>query len=643
MRRFVLSFVLLLPFCFLQAQQLFTVFDTVHIGEVVSYGKLQKYQSGAKIEKINARQFSLSSDGNLEQLLSRTLPIAFKSNAGGLSTIRIRGSAPNHTSINFGGININSLTLGHSNVSNVPMYLFDNVGVQFGSASSVNGSGSIGGAIHLGLNNSWTNGFKAEVRATVGSFGESLLGTKLFLGNGKFETVTRIYYYTKTNDFKFTNPYYRDFENQIFEINDRQHNANIKNRGLLQELNYRFKPQVYFTSKIWLENDWHLIQQNKQTNLSNPEKQEEYADNNLRVWAEFKKRNKAFKYEISGGFVADNSVYNNNSADTISTRRWITEAFIEHDLGRKTSYKTGVKTMYINPRVYAYTKTIDHENRVDFYASLFQQLNKKVTATLNLRQGWVSNFKVPFTPAVGLKYLALSKEKYVLNFTANVARSYRVPTFNDRFWEPGGNPGLNPENGMNYELGSKWSYCDGNISGNIKINAFLMNIDDWILWKNGGAFWYAENVQNVVSKGIELMTEWNYRVFNKPTKTGFNYTLTSAQRVKSETQSSALHRQLEYVPLHSANWFTEIKLGKIDWLIDGNFVDKQFTDEEEKNLLEAVVLFNISASYHIRVNTKNNIRINAMVNNLFNADYEASWGYAMPGINYRLSMTYNFN
>ena len=134
MRRFVVLILLLLAFvsCVL-AQKPFTILDTVYVDEVVSYGKLQKYQSGAKIEKIQSKLFQLGQDGNLEQLLSRSLPIAFKSNAGGLSTIRIRGSAPNHTSLNFGGININSLTLGQANVSSIPIYLFDNVGVQFGS------------------------------------------------------------------------------------------------------------------------------------------------------------------------------------------------------------------------------------------------------------------------------------------------------------------------------------------------------------------------------------------------------------------------------------------------------------------------------------------------------------------------------
>ena len=300
MRRFVVFGIVLWALAQnVAAQQPFTVFDTVQVEEVVSYGKLQKYQSGAKIERINARQFSLAQDGNLEQLLSRSLPIAFKTNAGGLATIRIRGSAPDHTSFNFGGININSLTLGHSNVNNVPIYLFDEIGVQFGSASSVNGSGSIGGAIHLGLQNNWTNGFKAEARIANGSFGEQLYGTKLFWGNGKFEAVTRAYFYVKTNDFKFTNPSYRDFENDIFEIEDKQRNAAIENIGLLQELNYMFNKDEFFIFNVWLEKDWHLVQQNMQTNLSNPDLREEYKNDNIRIWTGYKNRKNPFKFELT--------------------------------------------------------------------------------------------------------------------------------------------------------------------------------------------------------------------------------------------------------------------------------------------------------------------------------------------------------
>ena len=95
--------------------------DTVQIEEVTATVILNKYQSGAKIGRIAGEQLHLTQDGGLDRVLLRFTPIYVKANAGGLSTIRLRGTSPNHTSINFGGINLNSLTLGHSNMSNIPV------------------------------------------------------------------------------------------------------------------------------------------------------------------------------------------------------------------------------------------------------------------------------------------------------------------------------------------------------------------------------------------------------------------------------------------------------------------------------------------------------------------------------------------
>lgn len=624
------------------AQKQFSLLDTIYLEEIVSYGKLNKFQSGAKIEKIPENQFNLAQDGNLEKLLSRSLPISFKTDAGGLSTIRIRGTAPSHTSVNFGGIDINSLTLGQSNMSVVPIYLFDEVGIQFGSSSSVNGSGNIGGAIHLGIRNNWTDGFKAEARMTNGSFGEQLYGTKLFWGNGKFESVTRVYYYYKTNDFPFINPNYRDFENGIFEIEDTQHNANIENMGLLQELNYKFAENEVVLVRAWLENDWRLNQQNMQSNLSQPDFRETYNDKHVRLWADYKNQKNPFQYQLSGGYVFDNSVFNSNSADSIQTQNFIGEAFIEHDYSRNASYKIGAKATRIYPKVYTYSNDLEFEDRVDFYASYYHRFLKKLTASVNLRQGFVTDYKVPFTPAFGLNFLAVSKEKYILNFSGNIARSYRVPTFNDRFWIPGGNPDLKPEKGMNYELGTKFSYCDKNLSGNIKVNAFYMNIDEWILWRNGGSFWYADNVQKVESKGFEILTDINFKFWVLETVSGINYTYTSTQRIESQSNTNALFRQLEYVPLHSGNFYTTSTYKKFDFTLDGNYTGEQFTNEETENILDAYFLLNFAAGYKFEINGNNKFKITGMLNNLLNADYQANWGYAMPGINYRISLTYNF-
>lgn len=630
--------------------------DTVLVQEIVISGEsISRFQSGAKIEKIPTKQFEMVQDGNLEQLLSRSTPISFKGFAGGLSTIRVRGTSPDHTSINFGGININSLTLGHSNISNIPLYLFDEIGIQYGSSTSVNGSGNIGGAIHLGLNNSWTKGFKAEMRAAHGSFGEQLYGTKLFLGNGKFESVTRVYYYYLKNSFKFFNTSIKDFETGQIGVDDKQQNATIENKGIIQELNYKFATNEYFSLKIWIEDNDHLIQQNMSTNYITPNKKEYLADDHIRIWSSYKNRKNALKYSISAGYVYDNSVHNENTAEPIKTQRIIGEGYIEHDILKKISYKLGAKGYQIKPEVHAYSESLKNENRIDAFASLHYQLSNKVKATLNIRQGFVTDFKVPFTPSFGINYLAVSKETYILSFNGNVARSYNVPTFNDRYWISGGNPTLNPEQGMNYEIGSKYSFCNKDNWGSIKLNAFYMNVDQWILWtpfdenvppevlRDSGAtnFWYAQNVQNVISKGFELMFDYSYNLSTIKSNSGINLALTSTIR-KESIKDKAIGRQLEYVPLLTGNFFTNHTYKKITLSIDGNYTHKQYTNEEDDIILDPYFLLNISTSYHFHLNPNNTIKINGLINNVLNASYQSTYGYAMPGINYRISLTYNF-
>lgn len=643
MRRIAVLLTSFLLFCtFAEAEKLYVISDTVKLHEVVTYGTLKKYQSGAKIEKIPAKQFEQNQDGNLEQLLSRTTPISIKSNAGSLSTIRIRGTAPDHTSINFGGININSLTLGHSNISNVPMYLFDNVGIQYGSSSAVNGSGNIGGAIHLGVQNLWTKGFKAEFRVAHGSFGEQLYGTKLRFGNGKFEAVTRAFYYDKDNDFKFFNTTQYDFPTQTQGVDDIQRNANITNMGIIQELNYKFSDGEMLLFKAWVENDWHLVQQNMQTNYNTPDKREEYNDKHVRIWADYSKKMNSFKFNLSGGYVFDNSVHNKNIEDTIMTQRLIGDTYLEQKLPFNASYKIGAKASRIYPTVYTYDSNLAYEDRVDLYLSYFHQIANKLKVTANLRQGFVSNYSVPFTPSLGLNYIALSEEKSVLNLSANVSRSYRVPTFNDRFWGDQGNPDLLPEDGISYELGSKFSYCDGNTSGSLKTNLFYMEIDQMILWQNSGNGWIPNNVERVKSKGVEVMADLTYDMWLFTNVSGINYSYTSTQPTKIGDATYTVGQQLEYIPKHSAIFYNTSTYKNIDFSIDGSFSGERYTDRTDANILPAYFLLNISSSYKYKIDEDHSIRINGMLNNVLNTDYQMSKNYAMPGINYRISLIYNF-
>jgi vitamin B12 transporter len=617
-----------------------TITDSVLLSEVqISAKSIVKFQAGSKIETVSPKTLELFQDGNLSDMLKRLSPISIKTTAGGLATIRIRGSSPDHTTINFGGINVNSVTLGHSNISNLPLYLFDELGLQYGSSATVNGSGNIGGAIHLMLGQNWTDGIRAECRISHGSYGEQMYGSKIFAGNGKLETVSRFYYFSKTNNFKFFNTSIKDFSTGKIGVDDIQRNANIVNKGFLQEFNYRFQPEEYIRLAVWMENDWHKIQQNQAANYLNPEYFETYEDKHIRAIASYDNRTKPFKFHGGLGYVSDNAVFNRGT-NQIMANRFMADFFTEHDLSDNISYKTGIKFERVQPTVYAYGKNIGNEDRLDVFFLYNHHFFKKLRITLNLRHGFVTGYNIPFVPSLGFSWNVYHDKNNSFKVSGNIGKSYRIPSFNDRFWLPGGNRNLLPENGFSSELSAAHKYLANRLELNHKIHFFYMDITNWVLWSNGGSFWFAGNVQQVRSKGIEAQSEIIYKISGFNLSQTINYSLTKAERVKTLNSQDALGRQLEYVPMHSATSAFQINYKSYDFSLDASYTHWQFTDETFDNLLDACFLLNASVSALFKVNKNNRFKLNFLVNNLLNKNYQSSLNYAMPRIHYRISLTY---
>lgn len=616
-----------------------SVMDSVMLNEVTTIAISKKYQAGTKIESISPDQLQISEVGGIDQILMRFTPIYLKSNAGGLATIRLRGTSANHTSVNFGGINLNSLTLGHSDMSSIPSYLFDKVDLQYGSSSVINGSGSIGGSLALGFRNNWTDGFKVSSSISTGSFGEQFYGAKVFVGNGRLESVSRMYYFYKTNDFPFKNQYTGDVENRE-PVDDIQHGARIENMGLLQELNYRFSSEEFIKSAVWLERDWHEIQPNMQSNL-HYSGTEELGNNYVRFWSDYQNNKREFKYRGGLGYVHDMQTYDNDEYQKIGTDRVISELEVNQDLQKYFGYKAGVKYEYILPNVYSYSDSvIEYEQHFDAYFSSFLKIKDRLKLTVNLRQSVVTNFSVPFTPAIGAEYRLYSGEISLIKLSSNIARSYRVPTFNDRYWGTQGNPNLKPEDGMNYELGVNYTICSDEFITEIGLNAFYMDVKNWIEWRNFGV-WQAQNVKEVVSTGIEFTSNTDFKLGKIPVNFRLNYNYNPVEAVEDVSETARVGEQLIYTPKHMGN--TALMASYMDWqfYVDGTYTGMRYADDFG-NQLDPYFIANTGFSRKIQIH-KQFFKLSFALNNFLNTDYQNEKYYAMPGISYRLGLVMNLN
>ena len=210
---------------------------TYQLNEItVSSLPFKKFAAGTRIQQFDSLQKNQVPQSNLSDFLLQNTAIYLKEYGNGaLSTISMRGTGSQHTAVMWNGINLNSMSLGESNFSNYPIFLFDDIEVQYGGASSLLGSDAIGGSVHLVSEPSWTQGVAGEVQQDIGSFGNLFSGLKLRLGNGHFESKTTFFNFNLNNNFKYTIHDRLDNEYHIT-----QSNASVHNYGLLQEINYRF-------------------------------------------------------------------------------------------------------------------------------------------------------------------------------------------------------------------------------------------------------------------------------------------------------------------------------------------------------------------------------------------------------------------
>ncbi|GAF04319.1 TonB-dependent receptor plug domain-containing protein [Saccharicrinis fermentans] len=617
--------------------------DTFYIQEVDVLSPItQKYLVGSKTQLISPEQMEQMASQNLSDLLSTNTPIYIKSNAGGLSSFHFRGTSSDHTSVMVGGLTINSLTLGSSNPSNIPTFLFDKVNVLYGSSSASLGSGSIGGSIRLSSALNWTQGQKVELLASTGSFGAYTWGGKIFLGNGKFESVTRILSLEKKNDFKFKNTAIKDFSTGQFKT-EKQKYASIDNMDVMQELNFKISDKESFTSMFWYTNSWHEVQPTIEANSSDTLIQQTYEDTHFRMWTNYKLQKRKIKFQLGAGYVYDDAISNGLQEESISTQRFISETSIQHQW-KNFNYTIGAKYKHIVPDVYAY-KNNPTEDRLDIFASLLMRYGTNTNVSINLRQQFVTSFSAPFTPSLGLEHNLWVQKNSVLKLSANIQKSYRIPTLNDRFWDQPNykaNENLKSEEGLAIEGGLKYTVSLEHFTLKSNIHYFYMDVDNWLMWIPKTEGWIAANILRVKSKGLEFHSDATIKLNKTNIQLSTNYTYNKAIRAASEIENDQLGRQLEYTPKHMANGSVSINYKEQGININGSYTGERYYNQAENKTLNDYFLLNISIYKYLKLK-EHKLRMFLNINNVLSEKYQNEYRYAMPMIHYTLGIKYYFN
>ncbi len=140
-----------------------------------------------------------------------------------------------------------------------------------------------------------------------------------------------------------------------------------------------------------------------------------------------------------------------------------------------------------------------------------------------------------------------------LRLKASAGRAFRAPTFNDRFWQPGGDPNLRPERGWTAEAGVSVETLRRRGAAHLALEAtaFTSRLRDQIVWRPGryadGFYWAPVNVGRTRTTGWEFSTRAAAPLAGVALEAGALWAH-SAARDRTDPASSAFGQPLIYVP-----------------------------------------------------------------------------------------------
>ena len=613
--------------------------DTIiHLSEVVVIkDRLDEYAIGVKVQQLDTNQLEYYRSQTLAETLFEQSGVVVKSyGLGGLASPSIRGGGSSHVPILWNGLNLQSPMNGGVNLALFPTAFFDDVKVQYGGSGTLFGSGTMTGAIHLNSSDLFSQPNSLRLTGTLGSFNNQLANVEFKTGNARINSSTKLLMQNAENDFPFTN------SAKFGQPEERQTNAGFSQFGIMQSNGFRTGANSQITSALWFshfDKDLQTLMTDSDTSAANQ------VDKSIRATVNWQRAGEKIKWDVRAAYFWDDLFYSNtkipstNSGST--TRTFITEAQARLDVNSFS--EANIATNYTRENAVSDGLNFDPErNRISLFGNYrLNNIGQRLNGVFNLRQEIVDGDLIPLVYSLGLDYKAWPGGLIKGNFSKN----YRIPTFNDLYWQTttgaSGNPNLRPEDGYSGEIGMEEFLSTGPWEISLEQNIYGSVINDWIVWlpdENG--IWTPTNKKTGESYGAELGYKLK-RDLGKCTlaSKGF-YQYTHSKNTSESSEGFEIESKSWYIPKHRFNLSAELFFKNLFLGYTHNFTGKRNYDELHQ--LEAYHLGTFSTGYAFKINS-NSLDVQFKVNNLWNADYQVVAWYAMPPRNYLLTLTYQLN
>ncbi|MBS1615075.1 MAG: TonB-dependent receptor [Bacteroidetes bacterium] len=586
------------------------------------------YSVGAKRVVVDSATLDLFRQQSLGALLAaRSTAFVKSTGLNTFSTLSLRGASAAQSAVYWEGVPLMNSASGLVDVSLLSLAYAGKMWIDYGSSAALRGSGNVGGAIMLADEKPFFRAkqeWQGRVGIQAGSFSQYGIGGHVGFSSARWFASIGLGISDAANDYPAEDERGHSF--RMPHAYQRQWNSAVL-------LAYQANERTVFS----LHGQWASSQREIPPALFeafSSRQQEDQDGRWLLQWQQSSRRHPKLKHYAKLAFLDHALSYQDSSIGlqtALSSRQLFGEAGWELNF-----FKKG-KLLVFAPVQYSWLK---ERTATQFRAALATALSvpfflKKdrqqyaLQTALNFR---FESFNGTGIPLPGANLSLHLSETWLLR--GNVQYTYRAPTLNEWYFQPGGNESLRPEQGWSYEAGLEWNRkpaMDWRQKHSLSI--YQRDIRDWIIWL-GGAIWTPHNLASVRSRGLESDNEWKWNRGNLSAMLSIHAAyISSIVQASALTDDSSVGKQLPYVPPFMANTTLSLAWNGLMLQWSTAYVGFRYTLSDESNWLDAYTTSDLGLVYILPLK-QHRLRLQLLFQNIFNKRYQVVAFRPMPGFNW---------
>ena len=423
----------------------------------------------------------------VSELLSKGSAIYIRQYSGGLATLSQRGAGAAQTVVLLDGHRIASPQLGQLDLSLIPTLLLSSVEIASGAGSSVYGTDALAGVVNLrtaaappGL----------TVQASRGSFGQRTGAMSASVSTGALAGQLAAEYVSADGDYPYLNT-------GFFPARSTPRRGADQKRRSLYAVMQRPASRGGFNIAAWINQAERGL---PSIHASVPRRERQW-DRHLRVWASVNWQARRAAFLLSGLAQQGSLRYANDQLGIDDTGRTLIsslDAEARLAVGSRWRLTGGLSSGFGQARHPSLSAAARQWHGAAFATAVGHYRRLRLYPALRMD---AYSSRLVRNPRLGLNMQLAGS----LHLKASAGRAFRMPTFNDRFWQPGGNPDLRPEHGWTYDLGMRLE----SRRGHAELSTFASRITDQIIWQpTPDGYWAPRNLFRLRGRGLEAEGAW---------------------------------------------------------------------------------------------------------------------------------------